>query len=134
MARKFSDLPAELRIHIWGLALFPRMVPVRTVVADKPHTHIICVKSCIPTPPIVQVCRESRHYARYQRAFTLGSHPRYTWINWEYDMIFCQWENEIPYIRALGQHVSEVQRLHLTHLSLDKSMHDRHGRELYDDV
>jgi hypothetical protein len=80
MTTNFSDLPAELRIWIWELVVFPRMVPIFTFVADEkfPDTGLICVKSCIPAPPVMQVCREARHYAKYQREFTIGSDPRYT--------------------------------------------------------
>lgn len=138
MTPNFSDLPVELRIQIWEQAVFPRMVPIFTVVVNEqsPQTDIVCVKSCIPAPPIMQVCRESRRFANYQRAFTNGSKPRHTWVNWEYDMISCQWEDEVEDedMRTLGQHASEIQRIHLTHLGLDTSKIHGNGWGVYDDV
>lgn len=56
------------------------------------------------------VCRESRQHAPYQRAFTAGTEPRWTWVNFELD-IFCV--SSVHSIRDITSHRSEIQRLQI---------------------
>jgi hypothetical protein len=111
MFEPFSRLPTELRIHIWELTVFPRLVHIatRTSPGNPPAVEVICVKSNTACPAVMQACRESRNNARYQKAFTYGSEPRYIWINFEYDMINCHWDEFDRY--SFRDHRADVRRL-----------------------
>ncbi|KAM5445398.1 hypothetical protein MaudCBS49596_007541 [Microsporum audouinii] len=82
----FPCLPFELRARIWELTIEPRTVEV--VHYKNVNTNLLHVVSPTPVPPILQACHEARtQKALYQKAFTLGSEPRYVWVNFEIDMI-----------------------------------------------
>ncbi|KAL6802499.1 hypothetical protein GGI42DRAFT_27455 [Trichoderma sp. SZMC 28013] len=115
----FASLPFELRSLIWSLAVAPRRII--NVRAKKSHgkftkkqrqrgKDILYETTSTPPPALMHVCRESRQQAPYQRAFTAGTEPRWTWINFELD-IFC-----VSSLYAIGDivsHRSEVQRLEI---------------------
>ena len=42
---------------------------------------------CSPTPVLKHVCSESRSIPYYEKAFTGGADPRYTWINFGTDIV-----------------------------------------------
>lgn len=63
-----------------------------------------------PAPALMHVCRESRQHAPYQRAFTAGSEPRWTWVNFELDIFSV---SSLYSIRDIVPHRSEVQRLQI---------------------
>ncbi|KAL7936608.1 hypothetical protein V8C35DRAFT_295939 [Trichoderma chlorosporum] len=103
----FPRLPQELRAYIWSLAAHPRLVHVDTKTSKG---EVVCVTTPTLAPPVMQACHESRQYGPYRRAFTIGSEPRYVWVNFETDMI-CP--------KALGlfdlqTHKLEIQRLRIT--------------------
>lgn len=106
----FPRLPYELRTQIWSLATPPRIVHVRQTELPGGH-EIACVVSPTPSHPVLQVCRESRQLAAYQRAFTDGAEPRYTWIDFEADMICIQ---SVDLLHELRSHRLDIQRLRLT--------------------
>ncbi|UKZ74695.1 hypothetical protein TrVFT333_002365 [Trichoderma virens FT-333] len=58
----------------------------------------------------MHVCRESRQQAPYRRAFTAGTEPRWTWVNFELD-IFCV--SSLYALHDIVSHRSEVQRLQI---------------------
>ncbi|KAL7958524.1 hypothetical protein V8C34DRAFT_282534 [Trichoderma compactum] len=115
----FSGLPFELRSLIWSLAVAPRRIT--KMLAQKSHgsfskkqrqrgKDILYETTSTPPPALMHVCRESRQQAPYQRAFTAGTEPRWTWVNFELD-IFC-----VSSLYAIGDtvsHRSEVQRLEI---------------------
>lgn len=98
----FPLLPSELRIQIWQEAVTPRFVEVRARpkrAAPDAITHIL---TRTPAPSLLHACHESRavlteggdshgggcgRRARYRRAFSHGSTPRYTWVNFEVDSV-----------------------------------------------
>jgi 2EXR family len=49
------ELPRELRSHIWGLSIEPRLVPYNTISARGSRLHFDA-----PIHPLLQVCQESR--------------------------------------------------------------------------
>ncbi|EHK18388.1 uncharacterized protein TRIVIDRAFT_225704 [Trichoderma virens Gv29-8] len=114
----FPRLPIELRIRIWNLTAFPRIVRVRTHMRRRwvtvGETLVQYVASSTPCPPVMQVCHESRQHAPYEQAYTNGFEPRYIWINFETDMI-CLEENKDPLSLAnplaLDPHEEDIQRL-----------------------
>lgn len=57
----------------------------------------------------MQACRESRRHGSYQRAFTVGSEPRYLWVNFDTDMI-CVPDGQLE---ELEPHQQDIQRLGL---------------------
>lgn len=110
----FQRLPAEIRIHIWSLAAFPRLLHVKIVANVRwPREHdVVCVQSSTSCPAILHVCQESRRHAPYEKAFTMGSEPRYIWTNFTTDMIsIADWNYKGP---ALEAHHQDIQRLRIT--------------------
>lgn len=88
----FPRLPAELRTRIWELAQAePRVVEIRVKRSEGTWGDIKHISSPTKSPALLHACRESRRCALkqslYQKAFTLGTRPRYTWVNFELDMI-----------------------------------------------
>ncbi|KAK1724869.1 uncharacterized protein BDZ83DRAFT_321873 [Colletotrichum acutatum] len=89
----FSELPFELRIHIWHLAKEPRTLVVRT--CDEPAKHrrrplestLIYCRSPNTVPAILQTCREARNIGLYAKAFSGGLKPRYVWVDFDLDVI-----------------------------------------------
>ncbi|KAK3186922.1 hypothetical protein K4F52_004366 [Lecanicillium sp. MT-2017a] len=81
----FARLPYELRSHIWELAAEPRHITVRTEKIEWPlkkksrRQNTRYETASTPAPAVMYVCRESRQHAPYQRAFTAGTDPRWTW-------------------------------------------------------
>ena len=114
----FSRLPYELRSHIWSFAAEPRHITNMraelreiTVARGKKtesKTEILYETTATPPPAVVQVCRESRQHAPYQRAFTAGVEPRWTWVNFDLD-IFCI--TSVYNLEDIVSHRSQVQRL-----------------------
>jgi hypothetical protein len=88
----FSKLPTKLRVYIWELAIFTRLIKISNITPEpRRHDNTVYVKTCTPCPAFMHACRESRSYARYQRSFDYGSDPRYTFVNFDFDMISCAW-------------------------------------------
>lgn len=112
----FSSLPYELRSYIWSLAIDPRLIKnmrterkrYSTVKERMEGPDIIYETSPSPAPAVVQVCRESRKHAPYERVFTRGTQPRWTWVNFEHD-IFCI--TSVYNLEGLTSHQSQIQRL-----------------------
>lgn len=71
---------------------------------------ILYEASSAPPPALMHVCRESRHQAPYTRAFTAGSKPRWTWVNFELD-VFCV--SSLFAFPDLFSHRLEIQRLQI---------------------
>ncbi|KAG9256373.1 uncharacterized protein F5Z01DRAFT_680327 [Emericellopsis atlantica] len=103
----FAQLPFELRTYIWSLTdIEPRCITNHR----RKGLDILYETTSAPPPAVVQVCREARQYAPYRRAFTAGTEPRWTWVNFALD-IFC-----VSSIMSLGDiksHRGEIQRLHI---------------------
>ncbi|RYO99404.1 hypothetical protein DL764_006826 [Monosporascus ibericus] len=115
----FASLPYELRSHIWSLAVEPRRITkVRMKKSGGSFSKkqrqqgkdILYETTSTPPPALMHVCRESRQHAPYQRAFTAGTEPRWTWVNFELD-IFCV--SSLYSIEDIVSHRSEVQRLQI---------------------
>jgi hypothetical protein len=115
----FASLPYELRSHIWSLATEPRRITkVRVKKSEgsfsknqRQHGKDILYETTSTRPPaLMHACRESRQHAPYQRAFTAGIEPRWTWVNFQLD-IFCV--SSLGSIADIVSHRSEVQRLHI---------------------
>ncbi|KAI0882845.1 uncharacterized protein GGS22DRAFT_195566 [Annulohypoxylon maeteangense] len=91
----FSRLPTELRLHIWALAVEPRIVELRVVPDDSSQVQRLV--SLTPAPAIVQTCQESRNLGLYKQAFSevtatkvnvaAGAESRYVWLNLDIDMV-----------------------------------------------
>lgn len=115
----FASLPYEIRSYIWSLAVEPRHI---TNVREKKRTEkfrkkhrmrrkdVLYETTSAPPPAVMHVCRESRQNAPYQKAFTVGTEPRWTWVNFELD-IFCV--TSIWRLEDIVSHRSEVQRLQI---------------------
>lgn len=115
----FASLPFELRSRIWSLAVVPRHITkVRTKKSDGSFSKkqrqkgkdILYETTSTPPPALMHVCHESRQQAPYQRAFTAGTEPRWTWVNFELD-IFCV--SNLYALADIVSHRSEVQRLRI---------------------
>lgn len=115
----FASLPFELRSRIWSLAVVPRHITkVRTKKSDGSFSKkqrqkgkdILYETTSTPPPALMHVCHESRQQAPYQRAFTAGTEPRWTWVNFELD-IFCV--SNLYALADIVSHRSEVQRLQI---------------------
>ncbi|KAJ4859771.1 hypothetical protein T069G_04759 [Trichoderma breve] len=105
----FPRLPTELRLRIWSLTAFPRMIHVkRQCVGAYVEFGLQYMATSTPYPAVVQVCQESRQHAPYQRAFTTGANPRYIWVNFESDLI-CNDDSRDPL--NLEPHEQDIQRL-----------------------
>lgn len=114
----FSRLPYELRSYIWSITAEPRHITNMraerreiTVARGKKaelKTEILYETTATPPPAVVQVCPESRQHAPYQRGFTAGIEPRWTWVNFEVD-IFCI--TSVYNLEDIVSHRSQVQRL-----------------------
>lgn len=113
----FSRLPAELCAHIWRLTIQPRTVYLevcgkfwsRRPARPSPYRRepppmqlriSLTLLTPTPTPPVLQVCRESRGELMRAGYTTAGSElapvnqfegdtgqRRYVWINWEIDTL-----------------------------------------------
>ncbi|KAM0286721.1 hypothetical protein ACHAQH_000741 [Verticillium albo-atrum] len=77
----FPRLPAELRLQIWKLAAQPRLLVVEKA-ADSTD-----FESPTPPPAVVHVCRESRNFGPYKKAFASDDSSRYAWANFDLDTI-----------------------------------------------
>ncbi|KAM0453179.1 hypothetical protein ACHAPV_009135 [Trichoderma viride] len=116
----FASLPFELRSLIWSLAVAPRRITIKIVRAKKEGgfsnnqrrqgKDVLYETSSTPAPALMHVCRESRQQAPYTRAFTAGTEPRWTWVNFELD-VFCV--SSLYHIRDMRSHASEIQRLQI---------------------
>lgn len=116
MFEPFLRLPLELRIRIWELATFPRLVyPPRTLGWSEYMLEMYLPENqrhaTLP-PPIMHACRESRRYAKYQKASLSPSSPQYIWANFENDVICVAFRDFID-TPGLEKHRSEVRRLRL---------------------
>ncbi|OPB46288.1 hypothetical protein A0O28_0064090 [Trichoderma guizhouense] len=107
----FPRLPIELRLRIWDLTAFPRMVHVmRQCIDEHGEPGLQYMATSTPCAAVVQVCRESRRHAPYRRAFTTGAEPRYIWVNFESDMICNDDNHDLLNIEPYQQ---DIQRLRL---------------------
>ncbi|PON28897.1 hypothetical protein TGAM01_v202005 [Trichoderma gamsii] len=114
----FASLPFELRSLIWSLAVAPRRITITKKKSNRSFSkeqyqqgkNILYQTSSTPPPALMHVCRESRQQAPYTRAFTAGSEPRWTWINFEVDILCVTSLYAIP---DLLSHRSEIQRLQI---------------------
>lgn len=114
----FASLPFELRSLIWSLAVVPRRITITKKKSNRSFSkeqyqqgkNILYQTSSTPPPALMHVCRESRQQAPYTRAFTAGSEPRWTWINFEVDILCVTSLYAIP---DLLSHRSEIQRLQI---------------------
>jgi hypothetical protein len=115
----FGSLPYALRCHIWTLAVEPRRITNMRIHKSKEKfskkdrdkgKDVLYETSSTPAPALMHVCHESRQVAPYQRAFTAGTNPRWTWVNFEQDTFAV---TGLYGIHDLVSHQSEVQRLHV---------------------
>ena len=115
----FASLPYELRSHIWSLAVEPRRITeVHREKSDgkfkikqrRRGMDILYETTSTPPPAVMQVCREARQHAPYQRCFTAGTEARWTWVNFGVD-IFCV--RSVFFIEDIVEHRSDVQRLEI---------------------
>ncbi|KFA60099.1 hypothetical protein S40285_09410 [Stachybotrys chlorohalonatus IBT 40285] len=115
----FASLPPELRSQIWILAAEPRrIINMHTQKSGgrfskkqrQQGKDILYETTATPPPVLMHVCRESRRRAPYRRAFTAGTEPRWTWVNFELD-VFCV--TNLYSIANIVSHRSEVQRLRI---------------------
>ncbi|KFH44287.1 hypothetical protein ACRE_049410 [Hapsidospora chrysogenum ATCC 11550] len=115
----FASLPYELRSHIWSLAAEPRRITkVRVKRSEGTFSKkqrqldkdVLFETTSTRPPALMHACRESRRHAPYQRAFTAGTEPRWTWVNFDLD-IFCV--SSLGSIADIVSHRSDVQRLHI---------------------
>lgn len=65
----------------------PRDVEVRFKDEFRVEGSVHYWMSSSPGPGILRACHEARNLGLYQRAFSFGNKPRYTWVNFEMDMI-----------------------------------------------
>ncbi|KUJ19511.1 uncharacterized protein LY89DRAFT_780436 [Mollisia scopiformis] len=92
----FPQLPLELRLKVWGFALTePRIVKISckkgfTDIGRRITEYFICHN---PTHPILHVNQEARFEGlttySYVPFFQTTSSDRYTYINFDYDIIRC---------------------------------------------
>ncbi|KAM0469133.1 hypothetical protein ACHAPX_010601 [Trichoderma viride] len=117
----FASLPSELRSYIWSLAVAPRRITnVRAKKSEGSFSKkqrlkgkdILYETTSTPPPALLHVCHESRQQAPYQRAFTAGTEPRWTWVNFDLD-IFCVLSLYAIQDLASVSQQSEVQRLQI---------------------
>ncbi|KAL7930096.1 hypothetical protein V8C35DRAFT_313544 [Trichoderma chlorosporum] len=104
----FSRLPIELRIRIWHLTAFPRIVHMKHKLKILNEQRVLYMATSTPCPPVMQASRESRQHAPYQRAYKNDYEPRYTWINFETDMV-CNDNGGNPLLHK--PHEQDIQRL-----------------------
>ncbi|KAK1579226.1 uncharacterized protein LY79DRAFT_564718 [Colletotrichum navitas] len=89
----FSELPLEIRIHIWKFTREPRILKVDARVELNKHRRhpldytLFHCTSPNPVPAVLQTCHESRNLGLYERSFTGGLTPRYIWVNFQLDSI-----------------------------------------------
>jgi hypothetical protein len=88
----FPELPAELRIKIWRIALStPREVEIKCEKLPRSHEerNAAWFASTTPIPVLLHVCQESRFEAlsTYTKAFRTCDSPRYTYVSFERDTI-----------------------------------------------
>jgi hypothetical protein len=112
---QFSRLPPELRTRIWEMTeAEPRIVDVSTRPPGRIQGHYQYVKSSTRPPAVLHACSEARRCALarslYVKAFTDGSQPRYTWVNFEKDMIAV----EPIYFDPIMSEKALIQRLRMT--------------------
>lgn len=112
----FPRLPSELRAQIWDLAVYPRLVHIRTTEASETRIDPgrCGFASPVPPPALMHACQESRRRAPYQKAFhaTLPdeSEARYIWVNFQEDLICLADEK----VERLAPHEADIRRLRFT--------------------
>ncbi|KAI0973473.1 hypothetical protein F4678DRAFT_477918 [Xylaria arbuscula] len=85
----FRRLPAELRIQIWTLTAYPRIVQLRLLPETYEDFNVkpenVSYISHTPAPAVLHVCRESRQIAPYRKTFftptpaQIGIETKYIW-------------------------------------------------------
>lgn len=80
-------LPAELRIQIWKASAHHRVLEIYRHAYDLATEPAEWYWSPQPVAAIQHTCRESRSSGCYVKAFTGGTNPRYTWVNFSTDVI-----------------------------------------------
>ncbi|KAF7952231.1 uncharacterized protein EAE97_001728 [Botrytis byssoidea] len=85
----FSDLPIELRLVIWSLAISPRAEVVR-----YNYTKKSCVSKDVPA--LLLVSREARAEALHKYEISLGTRTKVNstiYFNYELDTVVFDWES-----------------------------------------
>lgn len=115
----FDSLPIEIRLSIWNLAAEPRTIKDMRVHRSEGRftkaqrsqgKNVRFIGSLTPAPVVMHVCREARHNAPYQRAFTAGSEPRWTWVNFAIDTFSV---DSVYLIEDLLSHKAQIQLLRI---------------------
>lgn len=117
MFEPFLRLPLELRIRVWELAAFPRLV----YLPRTPENSQFTLETILPEnqlhetlpPPVMHACHESRQYAMYQKVSLSPSSPQHIWANFENDTICVNFQDFINR-RGLELHRSQIRRLRMT--------------------
>lgn len=91
---------------IWNLTAQPRTVHVYEDTDDAGED---CVWTPTSVPAVMQVCRESRRFGPYSKAFVCATGTRYIWINFTFDMIAIEDDDLLSPV--LDGHEQDIQRL-----------------------
>ncbi|KAL6905052.1 hypothetical protein GGI43DRAFT_398760 [Trichoderma evansii] len=115
----FTSLPFELRSYIWRLAVTPRRITNIRAKKSKGNfskeqrqqgKDILYEITSTPPPALMHVCHESRQEAPYQRAFTAGTEPRWTWVNFDLDIFSI---SSLYDVEGIVSHRYQVQQLQI---------------------
>ncbi|KAH7419628.1 hypothetical protein BKA64DRAFT_21989 [Cadophora sp. MPI-SDFR-AT-0126] len=103
----FLRVPKEIRLQIWRahLTFFgSRTVTIRSDCLNDCERPLQYFRSSDPVPSVLHVCHEFRLEALsfYVPAFTNGSSPRFTWINFYHDTINLH-DEDLCKVRALDK-------------------------------
>lgn len=131
LSERFARLPYEIRALIWLSTIEPRRIVeidvepgqeyYENMNKSEPELHLSAeflrwgfeyVYSPTPIPVALHVCSESRNAVAlyYQRAFEIGTAPRYHWVNFDLDIIHTR---ALCFLQDSG--ISRIRRLRIPH-------------------
>ncbi|TGO58774.1 hypothetical protein BCON_0051g00140 [Botryotinia convoluta] len=115
----FSDLPIELRLVIWNLAISPR-----AVVVQFNYTKKSCVSKDIPS--LLLVSREARAEALQKYEISFGTRTKVNstiYFNYELDTVVFDWESfrdSYPSLHMLHhEECCRIKRIRVSDKTLD---------------
>ncbi|KAF5872937.1 uncharacterized protein Bfra_008214 [Botrytis fragariae] len=115
----FSDLPIELRLVIWNLAISPR-----AVVVQFNYTKKSCISKDIPS--LLLVSREARAEALQKYEISFGTRTKVNstiYFNYELDTVIFDWEsfrNSYPSLHMLYHaECCRIKRIRMSDKTLD---------------
>jgi hypothetical protein len=109
----FSELPTELRLQIWALAIPNRVLPItctKGILSPSTHRYVQRFNTTSPPPALLLACRESRSIALtiYSSFFRTKSSPQGIYASFAHDTVSLH-EGTVTYLG--NEELEGIERL-----------------------